>query len=170
MLQAWEKHAAALGRPIGDIDDAPESSHLRLLLQRGIRNGFDSETQDGRPASTLMGKRRECDQGRMYISFSPFTQLIACNDFAVLFQFSPRDTRQTDVEVTWLVDGKATDYDVPRMIWGWDTTTLQDKTITENNQRGVLSRRYQPGRYSDQEQRVVTFQKWYLAQLGRERA
>lgn len=170
VVAAWEKHAAALGRPIGTVDDGPESSHLRLLLQRNIREGYDSETQDGRPASTLMGKRRGFDQGRMYLSFGPFTQLVAGNDFAVLFQFAPRDTLQTDVELTWLVDGEATGYDVPRMIWGWDTTTRQDQTITENNQLGILSSRYQPGRYSEHERRVITFQQWYLAQFGHARA
>lgn len=170
VVAAWEKRAAALGRPIGTVDDGPESSHLRLLLQRNIREGYDSETQDGRPASTLMGKRRGFDQGRMYLSFSPFTQLVAGNDFAVLFQFAPRDTMHTDVELTWLVDGKATDFDVKRMIWGWDTTTRQDQTITENNQAGILSSRYQPGRYSEHERRVITFQQWYLAQFGHMRA
>jgi Rieske 2Fe-2S family protein len=170
VVAAWEKHAAALGRPIGTVDDGPESSHLRLLLQRNIREGYDSETQDGRPASTLMGKRRGFDQGRMYLSFSPFTQLVASNDFAVLFQFAPRDTMHTDVDLTWLVDGRAKDYDVQRMTWGWDTTTRQDQTITENNQAGILSSRYQPGRYSEHERRVITFQQWYLAQFGQERA
>ncbi len=165
-LKAWEARAAALGRPIGTIDDGPESSHLRLLLQRTIREGYDSETQDGRPASSLMGKRVAFDQGRMYLSFSPFTQLVATNDFAVLFLFTPRSTRHTDVDLYWLVDGKASDVDVKKMIWGWDQTTKQDKVITENNQAGILSTRYQPGRYSDQERRVVTFQHWYLAQFG----
>jgi phenylpropionate dioxygenase-like ring-hydroxylating dioxygenase large terminal subunit len=166
VLKAWEARAAALGRPIGTIDDGPESTHLRLLLQRTIREGYDSETQDGRPASSLMGKRTAFDQGRMYLSFSPFTQLVATNDFAVLFLFTPRGTRQTDVDLYWLVDGKASDVDVKKMIWGWDQTTKQDKVITENNQTGILSKRYQPGRYSDHERRVVTFQHWYFAQFG----
>jgi phenylpropionate dioxygenase-like ring-hydroxylating dioxygenase large terminal subunit len=165
-VKAWEQRAAALGRPIGTVDDGPDSSHLRLLLQRTIREGFDSETQDGRPAAPLMGKRVDFDKGRMYLSFSPFTQLVATNDFAVLFQFSPRSTLATDVELLWLVDGKAAHVDVPRMIWGWDRTTRQDKVITENNQLGILSTRYQPGRYSEHEKRVVTFQQWYLAQFG----
>jgi phenylpropionate dioxygenase-like ring-hydroxylating dioxygenase large terminal subunit len=165
-LEAWEKRAAALGRPLGTVDDGPDSTHLRLLLQRTIREGFDSETQDGRPAAPLMGKRLDFDRGRMYLSFSPFTQLVATNDFAVLFQFTPRSTLATDVELCWLVDGKATEVDVPRMIWGWDRTTRQDKVITENNQAGILSTRYQPGRYSEQERRVVTFQQWYLAQYA----
>jgi phenylpropionate dioxygenase-like ring-hydroxylating dioxygenase large terminal subunit len=165
-VQAWERRAAALGRPIGTVDDGPDSSHLRLLLQRTIREGFETETQDGRPASSLMGKRSGFDQGRMYLSFSPFSQLVATNDFAVLFLFTPRSTTHTDVDLYWLVDGKATDVDVKRMIWGWDETTKQDKTITENNQAGILSKRYQPGRYSEHERRVVTFQQWYLAQFG----
>lgn len=165
-LKAWEERAAALGRPIGTVDDGPESSHLRLLLQRTMRAGYDSETQDGRPAASLMGKRRGFDQGRMYLSFSPFTQVVATNDFAVLFQFTPRGTLQTDVDLIWLVDGKATDVDVPRMIWGWDETTKQDKHITENNQAGILSKRYRPGRYSEQERRVETFQQWYVGQFG----
>jgi Rieske 2Fe-2S family protein len=165
-VQAWERRAAALGRPIGTVDDGPDSSHLRLLLQRTIREGFETETQDGRPASSLMGKRSGFDQGRMYLSFSPFSQLVATNDFAVLFLFTPRGTTHTDVDLYWLVDGKATDVDVKRMIWGWDETTKQDKIITENNQAGILSKRYQPGRYSEHERRVVTFQQWYLAQFG----
>ena len=165
-LRAWEQRAAELGRPIGTIDDDTESSHLRLLLQRTIREGYESETEDGRPASSLMGKRRGFDQGRMYLSFSPFTHVVATNDFAVLFQFTPRGALQTDVDLTWLVDGAAVDYDVPRMIWGWDRTTRQDKEITENNQAGILSKRYQPGRYSEHERRVETFQRWYLGQLA----
>ena len=111
-VKAWEARAAALGRPIGTVDDGPESSHLRLLLQRTIREGYESETQDGRPASSLMGKRLGFDQGRMYLSFSPFTQLVATNDFAVLFLFTPRSTMHTDVDLYWLVDGKASEVDV----------------------------------------------------------
>jgi len=165
-LKAWEERAASLGRPIGTIDDDADSSHLRLLQQRTIRGGYDSETQDGRLASSLMGKRSQGDQGRMYLSFSPFTQLVATNDFAVLFQFTPRNTLRTDVDLYWLVDGKACAVDVPKMIWGWDETTKQDKLITENNQAGIASTRYRPGRYSEHERRVVTFQRWYLAQFG----
>jgi Rieske 2Fe-2S family protein len=165
-LEAWERRAAALGRPIGSVDDGPESTHLRLLLQRTIRDGYETETQDGRPASSLMGKRTGFDQGRMYLAFSPFSHVVATNDFAVLFLFTPRATMQTDVDLYWLVDGKATEVDVDRMIWGWDETTKQDKIITENNQAGILSKRYRPGRYSEHEKRVVTFQQWYLGQFG----
>ena len=165
-VRAWERRAATLGRPIGTVDDGPASSHLRLLLQRTIREGYDSETENGRPASSLMGKRLDFDQGRMYLAFSPFSHVVATNDFAVLFRFTPRSAMHTDVDLYWLVDRNATEIDIERMIWGWDRTTLQDKEITQNNQAGIRSKRYEPGRYSEHERRVVTFHEWYFEQFG----
>jgi len=36
----------------------------------------------------------------------------------VLFLFSPRSPLETDVDLHWLVDGKATTVDIEKMIWG----------------------------------------------------
>lgn len=167
VLEAWEQKAAELGRPIYTIDDDAGSTHLRTLLQRTIREGYLTETQDGQPASSLMGKRTEWDQGRMHAGFSPFSHIVADSDFAMLFRFTPRGAMQTDVDVLWLVDGEARDYDLEKMTWGWHTTTMQDKQITEDNQTGILSSRYQPGRYSTQERALITFQQWYLRHHAR---
>jgi len=171
-LKAWEAHAAAVGRPIGNIDDAPESTHLRLLMQRMNKQGAASETQDGTAPAPLMGKRTQPDGGRMHLSFSPFSQIVADDHFVILFQFTPRAALHTDVEMIWLVDGRATEaeVDIEKMIWGYHATTTQDKVITENNQAGIMSSRYRPGRYSDQEGSVIKFQKWYLNQFGLARA
>jgi phenylpropionate dioxygenase-like ring-hydroxylating dioxygenase large terminal subunit len=166
-LKAWEEKAAALGRPIGTIDEAPDSSHLRLLMQRMNKEGRASETQDGTAPAPLMGKRTAPDGGRMHLSFSPFSQIVADDHFAILFQFTPRGALETDVEMIWLVNGDATEdqVDIEKMIWGYHATTTQDKIITENNQTGIKSSRYRPGRYSDQEGSVMNFQKWYLNQF-----
>jgi phenylpropionate dioxygenase-like ring-hydroxylating dioxygenase large terminal subunit len=163
-LKAWEDSAAALGRPIGTIDDAADSSHLRLLMQRQNKPGWAAETQDGIAPAPLMGKRTVPDGGRMHLSFSPFTQIVADDHFVILFQFTPRSALASDVEMIWLVDGRATEaeVDIDKMIWGYHATTTQDKIITENNQNGIMSSRYRPGRYSDQEGSVMNFQKWYL--------
>jgi phenylpropionate dioxygenase-like ring-hydroxylating dioxygenase large terminal subunit len=167
-LKAWEGRAAALGRPVGNIDDAPDSSHLRLIMQRMNKDGWASETQDGAAPAPLMGKRRESDGGRMHLSFSPFSQIVADDHFVILFQFTPRSALASDVEMIWLVDGRASaaDVDIEKMIWGYHATTTQDKVITENNQAGIMSSRYRPGRYSDQEGSVIKFQEWYLNQFG----
>ena len=164
-LKAWEDQARQQGRPIYSIDDDAASTHLRSLLQRTIREGYLTETQDGQPASSLMGKRQDWDLGRMHAGFSPFSHIVADADFAMLFRFTPRGPMQTDVDVTWLVDGAAREFDLEKMTWGWHTTTMQDKQITEDNQTGVLSSRYQPGRYSTQERALITFQNWYLRHL-----
>jgi phenylpropionate dioxygenase-like ring-hydroxylating dioxygenase large terminal subunit len=171
-LKAWEDSAAALGRPIGTIDEPPESSHLRLLMQRMNKPGWAAETQDGAAPAPLMGKRTQADGGRMHLSFSPFSQIVADDHFAILFLFTPRAAMQSDVEMIWLVDGRATeaDVDIEKMIWGYHATTTQDKIITENNQAGIMSSRYRPGRYSEQEGSVIKFQKWYLAQFALEQA
>ena len=167
-LAAWEERAAALGRPIGTIDDTPESSHLRLLMQRMNKDGWSAETQDGSAPAPLMGKRSQPDGGRMHLSFSPFSQIVADDHFVILFQFTPRSALRSDVEMIWLVDGRASEaeIDLEKMIWGYHATTTQDKVITENNQAGIMSSRYRPGRYSDQEGSVIKFQQWYLAQFG----
>ena len=171
-MAAWEESAAAIGRPIGTIDDASDSSHLRLLMQRMNKPGWAAETQDGTAPAPLMGKRTAPDGGRMHLSFSPFTNIVADDHFVILFQFTPRSALESDVEMIWLVDGRATEdqVDIDKMIWGYHATTSQDKIITENNQNGIMSSRYLPGRYSDQEGSVVKFQEWYLGQLGLESA
>ncbi len=167
-VATWEARAAALGRPVGTIDEPPESSHLRLLMQRMNKDGAAAETQDGSAPAPLMGKRTQPDGGRMHLSFSPFSQIVADDHFAILFLFTPRGALQSDVEMIWLVDGRASEaeVDIDKMIWGYHATTTQDKKITEDNQAGIMSRRYRPGRYSDQEGSVVKFQQWYLAQVG----
>jgi phenylpropionate dioxygenase-like ring-hydroxylating dioxygenase large terminal subunit len=166
-LHAWEASAAALGRPIGTIDESPASSHLRLLMQRMNKDGFAAETQDGAAPAPLMGKRSSADGGRMHLSFSPFSQIVADDHFAILFLFTPRAALQSDVEMIWLVDGRATpeEVDIDKMIWGYHATTTQDKKITEDNQAGIMSSHYRPGRYSEQEGSVIKFQSWYLRQF-----
>ena len=166
VLQDWERYAATLGRPIGSVDDDAGSSHMKFLLQRPHRDDIQSETEDGQPVACLMGERREFDRGRMHMSFSPFNHIIANNDFAALIIFAPRSAMSCDVEIIWLVDECAENVDVERMKWMWDVTTIQDKVITENNQRGILSSRYRPGCLSEQEQRVKTFNHWYANQLS----
>ena len=171
-VAAWEATASALGRPIGTIDDPPDSSHLRLLMQRMNKDGWAAETRDGTAPAPLMGKRTTPDGGRMHLSFSPFSQIVADDHFVILFQFTPRSALLSDVEMIWLVDGRASEavVDIEKMIWGYHATTTPDKVITENNQAGIMSSRYRPGRYSDQEGSVIKFQQWYLNQFGLARA
>jgi len=131
--------------------------------------GWLSETLDGKAAcKKLLGQFSDYDGGQTAVSFNPVSFVLSSNDYAVIFRFTPIDSLNTEAEMIWLVDKSAvegTDYDVEHLTRLRDVTVQQDKTITENNQAGVLSERYVPGPYSTQEARNITIKRWYLEQL-----
>ena len=115
-----------------------------------------------------MGSFKDYDRGYTSVGTSPFNSLLMCNDFATLFTFIPISTLHTEVELMWLVhkdaeEGK--DYNLDEMRWMWDKTTIADKTIIENNQKGVLSTKYVPGPLSEMERGLEKFKSWYLKHL-----
>ena len=88
----------------------------------------------------------------------------------VLYRFTPLSAHRCDCDITWLVNGDAEegkDYDKANVIWLWDVTTRADKKIIENNQRGVNSRFYEPGPYSEMEEVTQRFIAWYLDTMKR---
>ena len=163
-LDAWKARVEASGHPClkGTFDDGAGMDRMP------IKEGFLTESQDGRPVSTLMGKFREYDGGVTYIAFNYLNYLLASNDHAVLVRFTPISELVTDVEAIWLVDADAeegVDYVPERVSWVWDVTLKQDAVITENNQAGILSSHYRPGPYSEQEMMNREFTRWYLDKL-----
>jgi Rieske 2Fe-2S family protein len=72
------------------------------------------------------------------------------------------------MEVVWLVRGDAVegrDYDLARLTWMWEVTSVADKRIIDHNQRGVNSRFYRPGPYLPMEAMAGRFAEWYLDQI-----
>jgi Rieske 2Fe-2S family protein len=170
-LDAFYELAEKLGHPLPDIDRTEDSFDMAQLARLPINDrNFASETRDGSPGSTiLMGNFKETDYGETAIVFNPVSYILASNYVAMMARFTPRDAINTDVQLTWLVHEDAVEgehYNADEIAWVWDTTIKQDKTITENNNAGVLSSRYQPGPYSTQEERVATFVKWYVNSIS----
>ena len=134
-----------------------------------IGGGYLTESVGGTPVAPLMGAFSAYDRAQTALALNPLSYIIASNDHAAVFRFTPRGPCSTDVEVLWLVHAEAVvgkDYDVATLVRVWDVTLQEDKIITENNQAGIESTRYEPGRYSEHERRVVTFHQWYLGQYG----
>ena len=127
-LRAWEERAAALGRPIGTVDDGPESSHLRLLLQRTIREGYESETQDGRLKPPRRRQARRVRPGPDVPVVQPVHAAGRHQRFRGAVPFhSAQHAADGNVDRFWLVDGRASEVDVERMIWtGSDHPAGQD--------------------------------------------
>ncbi len=155
----WNKKVASFGHP----------GSSEYVSRMPIKEGFLTESQDGQAVAPLMGKFKKYDGGVTYIAFNYLNYLMASNDHAVILRFTPKTELETDVEVTWLVDGNAkegVDYDPARVSWVWDVTLAQDAIITEDNQAGVMSSQFVPGPYSDQEQINKLFIQWYLGRLN----
>lgn len=168
-LAEWEAEATAKGYPTGMFHDDATSAHFQAANRLPIAKGAVTESLDGQPLAPLMSRFSEFDGGQTGCVFSPLSTVLINNDHAVIFLFVPMDTQLTRVETIWLVapdavEGK--DYDPDALMQIWDTTLKEDKTITQNNQLGVISRGYRPGVLSNREAWIAEFGKWYVQQRG----
>ena len=160
---AWRERARKLGYPTeplvwdgGGADRMP------------IREGFLTESKDGKPVAPLMGDFKEYDGGSTPIAFNYLSYAIANSDHTTLIRFTPISNQVTDVEAIWLVRDDAVeekDYQPDVVAWLWLETLKQDITITDNNQCGVNSAAYEPGPYSRQEAAIQHFHLWYFDYL-----
>ena len=168
ILLDWNKKVEDMGHVVGEYSETEFNNYSRSAERTPLKEGKYTETKNGKPIAKLMGKFKEYDRGYTSVGTSPFNSLLMCNDFATLFTFIPKSTLKTDVELMWLVHKDAEeglDYNVDEMIWMWDVTTIADKRIIENNQKGVLSNKYKPGPLSQMEKGLEKFKNWYLKQL-----
>ncbi len=168
-LDAFNEKCKSLGHLYGSFVETDDNSpHMRSAARTPFKDGWLSETRDGQPAAPLMGTFKDWDGGYSATAFSPFATIFMPNDFASIFRFIPVNEDHTDVELIWLVRAEAEegrDYDLEKIIWLWDVTTIADKTIIEGNKQGILSRRYEPGPYSRHEKGTNYLINWYLNRL-----
>ncbi len=168
LLYDWNQKVKKMGHIVGEYAETEFNNFSRSAERTPLKAGKYNETKSGAPTAKLMGKFREYDRGYTSVGTSPFNSLLMCNDFATLFTFIPVSTLYTQVELMWLVhkdaeEGK--DYNLKEITWMWDVTTIADKRIIEDNQKGVLSKKYIPGPLSEMEKGLEKFKIWYLKQL-----
>jgi Rieske 2Fe-2S family protein len=172
--QAWQQTAAAW-LETGANPECPITPPPRMLIfdpcgtgRAPIGGGRLTQSEDGRPVAPLMGLQPRFDGGVSSFRCEPFIFFAALNDHAVMFQFIPVSAEETDVRLTWLVDGSASEaqVDVARMIWLWDVTTVQDKRLIERNAAGIRSRSYQPGPYTELEGMPARLVGRYLSEIA----
>ena len=168
ILNDWNKKVEKMGHLTGEYTEREFNDYSRSAERTPLKEGMFTETKSGKPASILMGNFKDYDCGYTSVGTSPFNSLLMCNDFATLFTFIPVNPLYTQVELMWLVhkdaeEGK--DYNLEEMKWMWDVTTIADKRIIEDNQKGVLSKKYVPGPLSKMEKGLEKFKSWYLRHL-----
>ena len=146
------------------VDFGADYSYERYPLLRGHVTG----SEDGQPVAPLMGSITNYDGGTTDYQIGPVTFALAYCDHIVLYRFTPLSADKTDCDITWLVNGSAEegrDYDLHKLTWLWDVTTIADQHIIERNQQGINSRFYEPGPYSEMEDFTWSFVEWYLAAI-----
>lgn len=169
-IEAWNDKTAAMGHIVGSVHnntELPEQPHG--AFRQPIREGYLTLSKGGKQVGPLIGDFERFDGGEMMAVFGPLFYVYAANDHVCLFRFTPMTPTHTEVVLTWLVHEDAVegvDYTVDPLKWMWHVTTVQDTRIIGNNQAGVTSRRYSPGRYSERERFTAAFTRWYLEQLG----
>lgn len=173
LVEEWQGRAVALGHKIGSatskLGDCPLDQQYYGFMRVPLEPGYQTSSFEGKPVAPLMGRFEAYDGGETQAAVGPQCGIVAYGDYALVFQFVPIAATQTAMELTWLVDEAAregADYDVERLTWLWDVTTRQDEKITVDNQRGVNSRFYRPGPYSEGEPTTAEFTAWYLRQVA----
>ena len=131
---------------------------------------YKTGSRDGQPVAPLLGSIKGYDGGQADFSFGPFSFLLAYNDHIVCYVFTPVDHQNSNCEVYWLVRGDAVegrDYNLDELTWLWDVTTKADKRIIANNSKGVHSKYYEPGPFSEMEAAERCYIEWILGELQR---
>ncbi len=130
--------------------------------------GYKTGSREGKPVAPLLGEFSDYDGGASDFSFGAFSFLLAYSDHVVCYVFTPVDMNNSKCDIYWLVRGDAKegkDYDVDELTWLWDVTTEADKTIIVNNSKGVHSRYYKPGPFSQMERLERRYIEWVLQEL-----
>ncbi|MEH6443514.1 MAG: aromatic ring-hydroxylating dioxygenase subunit alpha [Oceanospirillaceae bacterium] len=135
-----------------------------------FREGVKSMTMDGGLAcKVLLGELTEEDLGSVRMFRIPNNWHHFLSDHILHFRVLPLGPNKTEVRTTWLVHEDAIegwDYDPARLSEVWLTTNDQDRHLAEENQRGIRSRGFEPGPYSEvAEFMVINYIKWYRRQM-----
>ena len=168
-----EARAKACGAPTDFIDAVgskrPKNSPDYAYNRYALFDGFQTGSEEGTPLAPLLGDLAGYDGGASDLYLGILNPLLLYCDHAVIYRFLPIDKDNAVQEIIWLVHEDAVegrDYDLQRLIWLWDVTTIADKLIIEKNQEGVNSRYYEPGPFvTRMESYAERFVDAYLANL-----
>jgi len=147
----------------------PDNKIWYSANRTSMKEGYVSESLDGKRVAPLMGVYQDEDVGVMRIRTMPNMWCHGSCDHAVITRLLPVGPKQTAVRTSWLVEKDAVegrDYELEKLMPFWQLTGEQDWDLCTRAQRGINSSRYTPGPLStNKEYNVDRFHRWYLDQL-----
>jgi Rieske 2Fe-2S family protein len=169
-IEDWMKQKsdqwASLGISCTPQNNFPGQGWYRASRQP-LREDWMVESLDGKPVSKkLLGRCPDYDMGSLRLHFLPNYWVHISADHAVSTRLVPLTKDTTEAKVDWLVHKDAVegeDYNLEDMLPFWQRTSEQDWTLCQDNQKGVESSYYLPGRLSvAKEQGLEKFIKFYI--------
>jgi len=123
---------------------------------------------NGQPVAPVLGKLIGYDGAASEFMLGPLSFFLIYDDHMLGYRFTPTGLETCTCDVFWFVRADAIegkDYDKDKLTWLWHITTQADEEIIVNNQKGVNSHFYEPGKLSEMEYFEQHFLNWYLASI-----
>jgi Rieske 2Fe-2S family protein len=138
-----------------------------------IREPNESATLTGRACGRLLSDHIAGDDTRRayYYTLMPNMALSIHPDYANYYLLTPVAVDKTIVETEWMFNPRNEGdpkFNPQDAIDFWDVTNRQDWDICERSQRGIHSRRYEPGPYSPRESIPAAWDAEYLRLMSAE--
>ncbi|MGI9510648.1 MAG: aromatic ring-hydroxylating oxygenase subunit alpha [Geminicoccaceae bacterium] len=170
LVSAMQEKSQAAGLPTDEVNETgglAEAWGTDIYYRRyPLYPGYLTGSQDGAPLAPLLGSLTDFDGGATDIQIGILNNFLAYSDHVVGYRFVPRSSKETDIQIVWMVRADAEegrDYDMERLTWLWHVTSLDDERIIRHNQAGVNSHRFLPGPLSSMEWGIEGFYQGYLA-------
>lgn len=151
-------------------NDLTEGSFLGGPMM--LSEGHASMTMSGRACACRLPHLHD-DETRLvyYYTIFPNMLLSLFPDYALVHRVDRLATNRTRIVCDWLfhrTEMARADFDPTEAIEFWNLTNSQDWEISERSQRGVASRAYQPGPYSNLESVIAIWDREYLKAVRHE--
>lgn len=131
---------------------------------------YTSMTWSGYTKRPLLEGMTDEDRHRVYY-YTVFPNLFFSlhPDFLMIHRTWPASPTHSRVECEFLFDSKTMaqpDFDPSDAVELWDLINRQDWSVCERSQKGMASRMWSGGRYSEQEPQVHDFDRYVMERLG----
>jgi Rieske 2Fe-2S family protein len=134
-----------------------------------LRQGVQTLTLDGHSnRSPLPGLSDEDRRHVYYYALLPNLLLNLHPDYMLTFTLWPLAVDRTEIVCEWHFhpdEVARPDFDPRGAIEFWDLTNRQDWELSDLAQRGIGSRGYRPGPYSNREELLLALDRWVLERV-----
>jgi glycine betaine catabolism A len=149
-------------------NEPPQPTYLGGRMD--LRDGVNSLTMDGTTnRCSLPGLSADDRRHVYYYCLLPNFFLNLHPDYMLTFTMWPRAVNQTDIVCEWHFhpdEIKKPGFSANDAVEFWDLTNKQDWELSDLAQRGISSKGYQPGPYSNREELLLALDKFVLERVA----